>query len=116
MFQMNNCAVLLKYMHKCRSYGPDKSGRMHVHYTEVHVVTVMSRSPQAGSTKNGAQNVVASAQMKFASEARLRSVFHFDNTEPTCMPLSGHLMDTEVQVLVYQTEKYQLMNEVCIRS
>ena len=51
--------------------------------------------------------MVASAQMKFASEATLRSVF---------MPLFGHFMDIKGWVLVYQTEKYQLTNEVCIRS
>ena len=66
--------------------------------------------------KNGAPNVVASARMKFASEARLRLVLLFGSTEPTCMPLSGHFMDIEVWVLVYQTEIYQLTNEVCIRS
>ena len=60
--------------------------------------------------------MVASAQMKFASDARLRSVFPFGDTEPTCMPLSGHFMDIEGRVLVYQTEKYQLTNEVFIRS
>ena len=32
----------------------------------------------------------------------------FGNTEPTCMPLSGHFMDIEGRVLVYQTERYQL--------
>ena len=44
--------------------------------------------------KTGASNVVATAQMKFASEARLSQyIVPFGNTEPTCMPLSGHLMD-----------------------
>ena len=60
--------------------------------------------------------MVASAQMKFASEARLRSVFPFGNTKLTCMPLSGHFMDIDGGVIVYQMEKYQLTNEVCIRS
>ena len=32
------------------------------------------------------------------------------------MPLSGHFIDIDGRVLVYQTEKYQLTNEVCIRS
>ena len=32
------------------------------------------------------------------------------------MPLSGHFMDIEDRVLVYETEKYQLTNEVCIKS
>ena len=44
------------------------------------------------------------------------SVFPFGNTEPTCMPLSGHFMDIEGRVLVYQMEGYQLITEVCIRS
>ena len=44
------------------------------------------------------------------------SVFPFGNTEPTCMPLSGHFMDIEGLVLVYQMEGYQLKTEVCIRS
>ena len=59
--------------------------------------------------KNGASNIVATAQMKFASEARpSQYIVSFGNTEPTCTPLSGHFMDTEGRVLVYQTERYQL--------
>ena len=59
--------------------------------------------------KNGASNIVATAQMKFASEAKpSQCIVPFGNTEPTCMPLSGHFMDTEGRVLVYQTERYQL--------
>ena len=59
--------------------------------------------------KNGASNIVATAQMKFASEARpSQYIGPFGNTEPTCMPLSGHFMDIEGRVLVYQTERYQL--------
>ena len=43
--------------------------------------------------KNGASNIVATAQMKFASEARpSQYIGPFGNTEPTCMPLSGHFM------------------------
>ena len=61
------------------------------------------------STENGASNIVATAQMKFASEARpSQYIVPFGNTEPTCMPLSGHFMDIEGRVLVYQTERYQL--------
>ena len=60
--------------------------------------------------------MVASAQIKFASEARLRSVLPFGNKETTCMPLSGHFINIEDRILVYQTEKYLLTNEVCIRS
>ena len=46
--------------------------------------------------KNGASNIVATAQMKFASEARpSQYIVPFGNTEPTCMPLSGHFMDIE---------------------
>ena len=60
--------------------------------------------------------VLASARMKFASKARLRFVFPFGNIEPTYMPLSGHFMDIKGRVLMYQTGKYQLTNEVCIRS
>ena len=59
--------------------------------------------------KNGASNIVATAKMKFASEARpSQYISPFGNTEPTCMPLSGHFMDIEGRVLVYQTERYQL--------
>ena len=59
--------------------------------------------------KNGASNVVATAQMKFASEARpSQNIDPFGNTEPICMPLSGHFMDIESRVLMYQTERYQL--------
>ena len=44
--------------------------------------------------KNGASNVVATAQMKFASETRpSQYIVPFGNTEPACMPLSGHFMD-----------------------
>ena len=53
--------------------------------------------------------MVAIAQMKFAPEARpSQYIARFDNTEPTCMPLSGHFMDIEGRVLVHQTESYQL--------
>ena len=46
--------------------------------------------------------------MKFASEARpSQYVVPFYNTEPTCMPLSGHFMDIEGRVLVHQTERHQ---------
>ena len=59
--------------------------------------------------KNGASNIVATARMKFASEARQSQyIVPYGNTEPTCMPLSGHFMDIEGRVLVYQTERYQL--------
>ena len=62
--------------------------------------------------KNGASNmlaIVATAQMKFASEARpSQYIGPFGSIEPTCMPLSGHFMDIEGRVLVYQTERYQL--------
>ena len=44
--------------------------------------------------KNGALNVVATAQMKFASEARpSQYIVPFGNTQPTCTPLSGHFMN-----------------------
>ena len=47
--------------------------------------------------------------MKFASEAiPSQYIGPFGNTGPTCMPLSGHFMDIEGRVLVYQTERYQL--------
>ena len=59
--------------------------------------------------KNGASNIIATAQIKFASEARpSQYIVPFGNTEPTCMPPSGHFMDIEGRVLVYQTERYQL--------
>ena len=59
--------------------------------------------------KNGASNIVATAKMKFASEARpSQYIVPFGNTEPTCVPLSGHFMDIEGRVLVYQTERYLL--------
>ena len=51
--------------------------------------------------------MVATAQMKFASEARQSQyIVPFGNTEPTCMPLSGHFIGG--RALVYQTERYQL--------
>ena len=60
------------------------------------------------SIENGASNKVA-AQMKFAPEARLSQyIVPFGHTELTCMPLSGHFMDIEGRVLVYQMERYQL--------
>ena len=53
--------------------------------------------------------MIATAQMKFVSEARpILYIVHFGNTEPTCMSLFGHFMDIEGQVLVHQTERYQL--------
>ena len=53
--------------------------------------------------------MVATAQMKFASEARpSQHIDPFGNTELTCMPLSGYFMNIEGQVLMHQTERYQL--------
>ena len=53
--------------------------------------------------------MIGSARMKFASEARASQyIVPFDNTEPTCMPLSGHFIDIEDRVLVHQTEMYKL--------
>ena len=52
---------------------------------------------------------MVAAQMKFASEARTSQyIVPFGNTEPTCMPISGHFMDIEGRVLVYQMERCQL--------
>ena len=45
----------------------------------------------------------ATARMKFESE-----LDQVGNTGPTCMALSGQFMDIEGQVLVHQTERYQL--------
>ena len=58
--------------------------------------------------KNGASNIVTTAQMKFASQAS-QYIIPFGNIEPTCMPLSGHFMDIEGRVLLYKTERYQLI-------
>ena len=50
--------------------------------------------------------MIATARTMFPSEARpSQYIVPFGNTEPTCMPLSGHLMDIEGQVLVHQTER-----------
>ena len=39
---------------------------------------------------------MAAAQMKFTSEARpSQYIVPLGNTEPTCMPLSGHFLDIE---------------------
>ena len=47
--------------------------------------------------KNGASNTVATAQIKFASEAKpSQYIVPFGNTEPTCLPRSGHFMDIGV--------------------
>ena len=52
---------------------------------------------------------MVAAHMKFGSKARPSLyIVPFGNTEPTCMPLSGHFMDIEGRVLLYQTERYQL--------
>ena len=53
-----------------------------------------------------------------ASEVRpSQYIVPFGNTEPTCMPLSGHFMDIEGRVLVHQTERYNvptLFNLKCL--
>ena len=60
-------------------------------------------STEKWSIKYGSYCIVATAQMKFASEARpSQYISPFGNTEPTCMPLSGHFMDIEGRVLVYR--------------
>ena len=52
--------------------------------------------------------MIATARMMFPSEARpSQYIVPFSNTESTCMPLSGDLMDIEGQVLVHQTERYR---------
>ena len=43
------CQIILKFIHNCRSYGPDKFGRTDAH--NKLVVITMSRSLQAGFTK-----------------------------------------------------------------
>ena len=49
-------------------------------------------STEKWSIKYGSYCIVATAQMKFASEARpSQYIGPFGNIEPTCMPLSGHL-------------------------
>ena len=42
--------MILKSIHNYRSYGPDNFGQTHIGTV---IVTIMSRSPQAGSTKSG---------------------------------------------------------------
>ena len=62
-------------------------------------------STEKWSIKYGSYCIVSTAQMKFASEARpSQYIGPFGNTEPTCMPLSGHFMDIEGRVLVYQRD------------
>ena len=48
------CQTVLKSMHYCTSYGPDKFGRTHRH-THIHqtkIVTTMSRLPASWLDKN----------------------------------------------------------------
>ena len=51
------CKIILKSMHKCRSYGLDKSRWMHscmnycIHIHRTKIVTAMSGSPKAHLTK-----------------------------------------------------------------
>ena len=49
------CQILLKFMHKCRSYDPDKSGRTHasVHNARTYSLakTAMSRFTASGLDK-----------------------------------------------------------------
>ena len=44
------CQIVLKSMHYCTSYGPDKSGRTHgrTHIHRTKIVTTMSRLPASG--------------------------------------------------------------------
>ena len=53
------CQIVLKSMHYCSSYGPDKSGRTHgalthgrTHIHRTKIVTTMSRLPASGLDKN----------------------------------------------------------------
>ena len=52
------CQIVLKSMHYCTSYGPDKSGRTHAH-TPNKIVTTMhkSRLPASGLDKNDSISV-----------------------------------------------------------
>ena len=50
------CQIVLKPMHSCTSYGPDKSGRTHGctdarTYTELKLLQLFLAYPKAGSTK-----------------------------------------------------------------
>ena len=47
------CQIVLKSMHYCTSYGPDKSGRTHgrTHIHRTKIVTTMSRLPGSGLDK-----------------------------------------------------------------
>ena len=57
--------------------------------------------------------MIATARIKFSSEARpSQYILLFGNTEPTCIPLSGHFKDIEGRVLVHQTERYKCTNAV----
>ena len=65
-------------------------------------------STEKWSIKYRSYCIVATAQIKFASEARQSQyIVSFGNTEPTCTSLTGHFMDIEGRVLVYQEERYQ---------
>ena len=67
------CDIILKSIHKCRRYDPDKI---------------------------------------------LRLIFPFCNTEPTCMPLSGHFMEIKGQVLVsvpYQKESQVIDRKISLQ-
>ena len=47
------CHIIMKSIYNCRGFGSDKfeqtDGRMHIHQTDI--VTILSGSPQVGSTK-----------------------------------------------------------------
>ena len=52
------CQIVLKSMHYCTSYGPDKSGRTHAYtdartYTELKFLQLCLAYPQAGWTTSG---------------------------------------------------------------
>ena len=38
----NNCQIILKSMHTCRSYGPDQSGHTHMNIHLTKIGTAMS--------------------------------------------------------------------------
>ena len=52
--------------------------------------------------------MAAPARKKFASEAGLNQLLPLAIAMPTCIQLSGHFINIEGRVLVYQMTKYQL--------
>ena len=83
------CQIVLKSMHYCTSYGPDKSGRMQrcTDIQQTKIVTTMSLYPQDGSKKIQNKTLMHLQQTQLALALLLSKLVRHIGTEKYPAPL-----------------------------